>query len=289
MKRIEPNGIETGRGRNRKGFIMDSLIISAEYATNPADRPDHSGNFYQILYITEGSADYIIDKKLYHAVCGQVVFWGPSEQPSAIYAGSDYKRYAIRIRTFSPHEITRNQKLYSLLQHFTDSHMKVLNLMEHQNDIQSSFERIVREAAADQEWKEDILNLLLLELLMRLYRLEPDSSSGGHKENADIVLRIQNLLETQYHSSYTLAKLASDYGISASYLSHIFREFCGTSIMRYLLNCRMAAAKRFLSQTDLTVNEIVELCGFTDFSNFSRTFKREVGCTPTQYRQKAYK
>lgn len=268
---------------------MGTFILSAEYISGPSVKLDCRNGCYHILCITEGSVDYIIDKKLYHAVGGQSFFWGPACQPSVVYASSDYKRYVIRVREFLPHEIVRDQKLYTLLQHYSESPTKVLDFAEYKSDIQSSFERIVKEVASDLEWKEDILNLLLRELLMRLYRMDSKSIAENQEGNEDIAARVHNLLETQYHKSYTLTELARSHGISVSYLSHIFREHYGTSPIRYLLDCRMAAAKRYLSKTDLAISEIVELSGFTDFSNFSRTFKREVGCSPTQYRQRANK
>jgi AraC-like DNA-binding protein len=56
--------------------------------------------------------------------------------------------------------------------------------------------------------------------------------------------------------------------------------------MEYLQSCRMANAKRMLAQTDYSVGEIVEKCGFSDNSNFSRTFKSLNGMSPTDFRKK---
>ena len=54
--------------------------------------------------------------------------------------------------------------------------------------------------------------------------------------------------------------------------------------MGYLQSCRMAAAKKYLAETDLEVGAIVDKCGFSDSSNFSRSFKRVTGSTPTKFR-----
>ena len=60
----------------------------------------------------------------------------------------------------------------------------------------------------------------------------------------------------------------------------------GMSVMEYLLSCRMASAKRMLAGTQMGIGEIVERCGFSDNSNFSRTFKALNGMSPTDFRKK---
>jgi len=46
----------------------------------------------------------------------------------------------------------------------------------------------------------------------------------------------------------------------------------------------MAAAKKYLVESNFDVGTIVEKCGFSDASNFSRSFKRVTGSTPTKFR-----
>lgn len=56
--------------------------------------------------------------------------------------------------------------------------------------------------------------------------------------------------------------------------------------MEYLQACRVSAAKRYLTTTDLPIKEIVGRCGFSDESNFSRMFREKTGGTPSQFRQR---
>ena len=79
--------------------------------------------------------------------------------------------------------------------------------------------------------------------------------------------------------------LAKKYHISSSTLSHQFKKITGVSVFEYLVSCRLALAKAQLAKTKMRINEIVEECGFCDNSNFSRTFKKSVGMTPSQFRR----
>ena len=92
--------------------------------------------------------------------------------------------------------------------------------------------------------------------------------------------------ENHYSQSYTLTELSKQYNISPSTLSHRFSAATGMSVMEYLLFCRMASAKQMLAGTKMSIGEIVERCGFSDNSNFSRTFKSLNGMSPTDFRKK---
>jgi len=83
----------------------------------------------------------------------------------------------------------------------------------------------------------------------------------------------------------SLGELAEECHMSISYLSHLFKETTGMSVMEYLNACRMLAAKKYLATTDLPIGEIVTMCGFSDDSNFSRNFKQKTGMTPSEFRR----
>jgi len=79
--------------------------------------------------------------------------------------------------------------------------------------------------------------------------------------------------------------LAEEYHISPSYLSHLFKRVTGYTIMEYLTMCRLSMARKLLCETELSITEIVYATGFSDCSNFSRLFKREIGCSPMEYKR----
>lgn len=264
---------------------MDTFITSAVFSDNPITMLNHDHDCHQLIYIANGSADFLVGKKHYHATPGSIAIFSRLEQHSVTHTSYDYKRYIIQIRPFTSTEIAHQYKLYSLLFNRPDGFSNILNLNECHDDIQTILGHMVYEAGGSAALRNDMLNLLLQELLIQIYRQEPLAFSSQHEDRFDIVARIQSLFEAEYHKTFNLSQLASDHGLSTSYLSHIFKEISGTSIMGYLQSCRITAAKKYLADTTLTINEIVERCGFSDCSNFSRAFKKAVGCSPSQFRQ----
>ena len=96
------------------------------------------------------------------------------------------------------------------------------------------------------------------------------------------VQRVMNYINTFYMKKISVAQLAKEFGVSHSHLSRVFAREVNMSIMDYILETRISKAKRYLMH-NYSVTDTARLCGFPDRSNFSKTFHRIVGCTPTDW------
>jgi iron complex transport system substrate-binding protein len=81
------------------------------------------------------------------------------------------------------------------------------------------------------------------------------------------------------------AALAAELGMGETTLRRRFRKATGTSPHGYVLQCRLAEARRLLGETDLPVKSIAERLGYRDVYFFSRQFRQLAGVPPTVYRQ----
>ena len=79
--------------------------------------------------------------------------------------------------------------------------------------------------------------------------------------------------------------MADHVDMSAAYLGRIFKQLTGTSFTDYLMKYRLDAACDLLLHSGKTVNEISDAVGFTNSSYFYIVFKKNLGCTPSQYRK----
>ncbi len=74
--------------------------------------------------------------------------------------------------------------------------------------------------------------------------------------------------------------------LSKEYIRKLFIKEHGISPSKFLLQKRLTLAKQLLSKKEegsLRINEIAEICGFSDHAYFCRVFKREVGCAPNEF------
>jgi AraC-like DNA-binding protein len=81
-----------------------------------------------------------------------------------------------------------------------------------------------------------------------------------------------------------LRALAADAGISVVQMSRIFRELEGCTVHEYQRKLRVAAACRLMSESSSPLSHIAIATGFSDQAHFSRTFRKQTGKTPREYR-----
>ena len=91
-------------------------------------------------------------------------------------------------------------------------------------------------------------------------------------------------IRANLHLPITVSGLCEIIGVSQPYLYKVFMEGVGVSPKRYFSKCRIAEAKRLLAETELRVTEIASAVGFSDSLAFSKFFSKEVGASPTKYR-----
>ena len=112
------------------------------------------------------------------------------------------------------------------------------------------------------------------------------SNANKRSSSTQLMEKIQRFIDENYCSdSICITLIADAVEITPTYLSHLFKENTGESVMRYIEQRRMEKAKQLLEETSLTVNEIALQTGFTNSAVLIRTFKKLNGITPGQYRQ----
>ena len=83
----------------------------------------------------------------------------------------------------------------------------------------------------------------------------------------------------------TVTTLAEQYGVSASTLIRRFGEQVGQTPGQWILEQRLALARRLLEETPLTVDAVAARCGLGSDLNLRRHFQRRLSTTPAAYRR----
>lgn len=102
----------------------------------------------------------------------------------------------------------------------------------------------------------------------------------------DVIRRTIRYIRQNIDSDILVSELAERVGMNPEYLTRIFKKSTGYSLKKYIDNEKMEVAKVLLSTTNLPVTIVSERAGYANYSNFMRSFKQIVGCTPTEFREK---
>lgn len=81
------------------------------------------------------------------------------------------------------------------------------------------------------------------------------------------------------------AAIAASAAVSQSEALRCFRTTIGTTPIRYVRQYRISQAAQMLTSTDAKIADVAMLCGFSDVSYFTKTFRELKGCTPLEYRR----
>lgn len=108
------------------------------------------------------------------------------------------------------------------------------------------------------------------------------------QHNSDVVEEAKSYIEANYSDEdITLNSVASEVNVSPNHLSAMFSQKTGQTFVKYLTDVRMNHARELLKCTNKRSNEISEEVGYKDPHYFSHLFKKNVGCTPLQYRERS--
>ena len=125
----------------------------------------------------------------------------------------------------------------------------------------------------------------LLSVLSR--ELPSDKFKKGHLSNKmEIVRNATQYMYENFQSDFSLDKLSEELGVSKYYLSHIFKEITGKTIINHLNFLRCNNAKSLLESGKYNVAQSAYASGFSNLSYFSKIYKSIMGSTPTKVRKK---
>ncbi|MFV0362397.1 MAG: response regulator [Suipraeoptans sp.] len=107
-----------------------------------------------------------------------------------------------------------------------------------------------------------------------------------HEKTDNVIDMAKSYIKDNFSNEITLEVLAREIGISPYYLSKLFKEIEGINYIEYITNIRMEFAKDKLMNTDNSIKEICHESGYSNPNYFSRIFKKSVGATPSEFREK---
>ena len=97
-------------------------------------------------------------------------------------------------------------------------------------------------------------------------------------------LRAKYIAEN-FKNNITLKDVANHLNLNPSYFSSKFKAFNSIGFTEYLRNIRINHAEWYLIETDLSLSDIADECGFCNSNYFGDTFKLVNGLSPSEFRK----
>jgi signal transduction histidine kinase/DNA-binding response OmpR family regulator/ligand-binding sensor domain-containing protein len=122
-------------------------------------------------------------------------------------------------------------------------------------------------------------------LFHKTIELTPSSITTTSLDEEFVKKALQSVDKNIENTSYSVENLSSDMALSRSQLYRKLESIMGLSPNEFINSVRMKRAAQLLKDSEYTISEISDRCGFNTIRNFNRLFRDEFGVTPTQYRE----
>lgn len=260
------------------------------YNESPPFVEFHQHPFYEIFFFLSGNVTYTIEGKSYKLRPGDILLTNSSDiHRPEIHPGKSYERIVIWLSDdFFGH--LRDFYGEDLSACFTDAASKDYRLVRPDSQsilrLKTLCTQISKAKCSTELGSAALASAYLTEFLVqvsRAYYDTPDSVKYDVTENEkinQIVLYInENLSE-----DLSLSSLENKFYMSRYYMSRQFKQFTGLSLYQYIIKKRLIAARNLLRNGSSVMDACMQ-CGFNDYSNFLKAFKREFGKNPSNYSQ----
>jgi len=143
------------------------------------------------------------------------------------------------------------------------------------------------------EYSPHTVNGYMLQLLTTLLRLrsgkrqDPSGQKLQKTASSFAIYHILHFIDREYLNIDSIKEIARHTSYSEYYISHLFSEKMGMTIKKYIMQKKIRHAAGLLQDSNISVTEAAEAVGFASAHSFRLAFKRCMGCSPTEHRNKA--
>lgn len=138
--------------------------------------------------------------------------------------------------------------------------------------------------------EEDGYELAVRNYLSAFFRMFLASASDGpfpvpddEQRTAGCAKVMLDHIHSHYSDSVALEEIAGAASVSVSEALRCFKWIVGMSPIQYLKRYRLQMAAIFIKSGEYSIRQVCDLCGFSDSSYFSKSFKEVYHCTPSDY------
>ena len=266
--------------------IFDLAEYQKNYSTD-STKP-HTHSFYQIIWFKNDSGTHYIDFEG-HDIKENRLFFVAKNQVHYFENRSDYDGYLIH---FNESFILSNDTdinffiTYTIFNNTEEPYYQIPKRLELQ--IESYLVQMKDELKNEEEFgNEKILSNLLKSLLLVVEREKRKNikSSNIITNQNTTYLTFRDLLENNFYKNWSVANYADKLAVSTKTLNTLIKKQSGRTVSQTIADRIILEAKRRLTHTSAYINEIAIHLGFQDPYYFIKYFKKQVNCSPTEFRK----
>ena len=245
----------------------------------------HHHDFYECFLLISGNVSYYIEGRTYDLKPGDIVLVNTTELHQLVVKDHSipYERIVLwEDKNFINSLSTEKTDLSACFYSKKDSVIR-LNL-----DLQQNIRTILHKLISIENYNgigSDILfKAYFIELFVQL-NLALQHNSIRHDADVKKSLMITEIIDyinNHIDEELTIDSLSEHVFLSKYHLLREFKKHSGTTIHKYIIQKKLILSKELILK-GIPITDVFKQCGFGDYSNFFRAFKKEYGVTPKNF------
>ncbi len=250
-------------------------------------QPYHRHDAYEIYLFLNGSVKMFVEQTCFVCGPGDMILISPGQfHTYDCCEDCEYDRIVLNIKQELidklSYEDVRLDECFEIeninqVNHITLSHREREEFL----DIYDRFQDIRQQVAFGYTL---LSNAYLTQILIYINRLFQRRNGDDETENLmpELIRDVMTYIQDNLTEPITLDTLSEKFFFNGKYISRRFKKYTGLTIRTYILEQRIALAKKLLND-GCNVSEACYQSGFSDYANFIRSFTNFVGVSPGKY------
>lgn len=218
--------------------------------------------YYDLTFVLKGSMTYINDGQIILLEENDAILSPPGTVQERL-AGSEEVRYVSFNFTLLPEKElclpphlrqVISREIRAVISAFSQSHI---------SPLYHSTEKVV-----------NLLNYILFEIL----------DIHAFESNNEAVIAMIKYIDAQIFTPISLSALAEHVHLSKEYVAHVFKKERGKTVIEYVNERKMLIAKDLIQANKLSLQQVAQTLGFSNYSYFSKVFKRHFNTSPVHFK-----
>jgi AraC-like DNA-binding protein len=248
--------------------------------------PPNKWSYYRIALLKKGSGDFITGIHKFTATKNTLVVIPARVITSSKNWTLDTEGYVVLfnidffLQNKFPHKYIESKKI---LNSSIQPYIHLTN--EQAEEIEAIFETLLQEKLVNNNYKDELIALKILELIIISERLfDEEQHFEINMPSVEIIKRFIDLLEANFLHERSVKFYAVQLAMHPNYLNSLIKKHTGLTAKESIQNKILLETKYLLHSTNLSIKEISNQVGFNDPNYFTSFFTRFENMSPGNYR-----
>lgn len=251
-------------------------------ASAQTDTAEHVDDYLMLIVCLSGRGQIVVEGTNYEMKKGDIAVINAGDRHAILRSGAVFGY--ICYDNICPEGMKKNSILRNQV---------VITPQRFEKEIQYCLSTTTKVADKKEIGWEALANVLCVELLLWVQRevlpgekeKREESFHVDSYERESIVKMMMAYFNKNYMHHISMMEMAKGAYLSTTYLTRIFKEYCGQSPIDYLIGVRLRHACELLEQDQISVQDTAKQVGYDDPYYFSKLFSKHMGVSPSQYKK----